>query len=328
MRVKNTNNDLIGIGSALLDFTVEVNDNDLQKLGLTKGGMLLIDENRSREILNLISKYKVKTTPGGSSANTLAGIANFNGTGIFMGKVGSDSHGDIYINETEKTGIKAHLGRDNSITGHAITFITPDSERTFATHLGAALNFNKNDIQTEDIKNSKIIHLEGYLFEPPALRDACMHALEIAKQNEVLISIDLSDPGLIARIHDVFQHLIKNYADIVFANEEEAKAFTGKEKIDALNALNEICEFAVVKLGSQGSLIKTSNKIYNVEVCKTNVINTNGAGDIYASGVLYGIAKGFSPDECGKLGSYASSLVVSQVGARYTGKIDAEKIIK
>src|SRR4030042_4255961 len=149
--------DITGIGSALLDFTVEVDDSVLKKFGLEKGGMQLIEENRSREILEELKHYKMEISPGGSGANTIAGVSNFGGRGIFLGKVGNDVHGLRYIEETEKTGVKAHLGRHNSITGHAITFITPDYERTFATHLGAALRFSKEDINEEDIKNSRII---------------------------------------------------------------------------------------------------------------------------------------------------------------------------
>jgi sugar/nucleoside kinase (ribokinase family) len=325
--MKNTEYDVSGIGSALLDFTVEVDDSFLNKLKLDKGGMQLIDEERSREILSIISSLPMETSPGGSAANTLDGISRFGGASLLMGKVGDDDHGDIYIKETEKSGVATNIVRDSHLTGHAITFITPDSERSFATHLGAAQHFTKDDINEQSIVSSKILHLEGYLFEPPVLREACFHALKIAKDNGVLISVDLSDPHLIGRIRETFDEILNDFVNIVFVNEDEAKAITGQEEEKALNILHKLTDFTVVKLGAQGSLIQYESEVYNIPVVQTSVVNTNGAGDMYAAGILYGLSRGYSPDRCGVLASYASSLVVAQVGARLNGHIDTEEVM-
>ena len=319
--------DVLGIGSALLDFTVMVDDSDLKKFGLKKGGMQLIDADRSREILSSLEGRRMEITPGGSSANTLAGISMLGGRGIFLGKVGNDPHGDRYIRDTERSGVKAEISRHNSMTGHAITFITPDSERTFATHLGAALQLGKDDVREDHIKNSKIIHIEGYLFEPPGLRDACMKALEIARKNSVLVSIDLSDPGLIDRIRPIFETVAREFANIIFVNEDEARAFTGSEQDKALDYLSTYCDIAIVKLGPQGSLIKSDGVTHRIPVFRTEVVNTNGAGDMYAAGLLYGLARGFSLERSGAIGSFVSSKVVSQVGARFPGKISIDDLL-
>jgi sugar/nucleoside kinase (ribokinase family) len=318
--------DVIGMGSALLDFTVPVEESDLGAFGLKKGEMQLIDEARSREILSRLEGRQMEISPGGSSANTIAGIAMLGGHGVFLGTVGTDEHGDRYIQETEKIGVKAEISRHDSMTGHAITFITPDSERTFATHLGAALHFNSDNVSEGLIKKSKILHIEGYLFEPPGLRDACMRALEIAKKNDVLVSIDLSDPALIERIRPVFSDVARDYADILFVNEEEARAFTGMEREDALKEMYGMCQFAVVKLGADGSLIETGDTVYRIPTYRTDVVNTNGAGDVYAAGVLYGITSGLRADKAGKIGSYMSSKVLSQVGARLPGKVSIRSV--
>lgn len=318
--------DVVGMGSALLDFTVQVKDADLAALGLAKGGMQLIDEARSKEILAGLEGKPMEVTPGGSAANTLAGVSNLGGSGIFMGAVGKDKNGDRYIADTERTGVRADLGRHDRITGHAITFITPDSERTFATHLGASQQFNKSDINEEHLRRSRILHIEGYFFEDPVLREACMSALEMAKRHRVLVSVDLSDPGLIGRIHDTFKVILPDYVDIVFANEEEARAFTGREKEEALDDLSALCGYAVVKLGAAGSLIKKQGVLYRVTAVRTSVVNTNGAGDMYAAGVLYGIASGFSPERSGRIGSHVSSKVVAQVGARLPEKISVDEL--
>ncbi len=318
--------DITGIGSALLDFTVEVDDDTLKQFDLEKGGMQLIDETRSREILDKLKNRPLEISPGGSAANTVAGVSNFGGSALFIGKVGNDSHGARYIEDTEKSGVRARLGRNDHMTGHAITFITPDRERTFATHLGAAQRLSSSDIHEEDIGNSRIVHIEGYLFEPPGLREACMRAMEIAKKNGVVISIDLSDPGLITRIHDVFIDVVTEYADIVFVNEDEARSFTGKEHESALEHIHELCGFAVVKLGARGSIIKSRGLSHAIPVYQTDVVNTNGAGDMYAGGLLFGLSRGMTPEQAARLASYASSLVISQVGARIRGKIDLEAI--
>lgn len=319
--------DVVGIGSALLDFTVEVDERVLDKIGLKKGQMHLIDEKRSREIFEELKDYTIETTPGGSSANTLAGIAVLGGRSLFLGKVGNDHNGDYYISENEKMGVMTKIGKIDRMTGHAITFITPDSERTFATHLGAALYLGRDDILEQDIRNSNILHIEAYLLENDIQRRACFEAMSIAKYNHVRISIDLADSALILRNKDDFTAIVKKYADIVFVNEEEAVAFTGKREEEALHVISALCDVAVVKLGEEGSLIKSDDEVHRIPAVKTRVENTNGAGDMYAAGLLFGIAKKVPIEKAGLIGSYASSLVVSQRGARLHEGIDIDKIL-
>lgn len=318
--------DVAGIGSALLDLIVSVEDSFLDGLGLKKANMHLVDAELSRKIQSMLGTREIEKVPGGSSANAMAGVALFGGKALFIGNVGNDRYGDIYLTETERSGVISKLTRSLSLTGHAITLITPDSERTFATHLGAALDLSESDIHIEDIKKSKILHIEGYLLEPENLRKACMKAFEFARSEGTLVSIDLSDPGLIARIKPVIEHVLKEYAHIVFANEQEAMAYTGLDAAASLDRFYEICPFAVVKTGASGSIIKHENRVYQIKPFPVKLVNTNGAGDIYAAGVLYGIARGYSPDVAGKLGSYAASIVVSNPGARIKDHFDADKI--
>ncbi len=314
--------DVIGMGSALLDFIFEVSDDVLADLGLKKGEMHLIDEEMSSKILTALKGHPMQVAPGGSSANTLSGVADFGGRAVFIGTVGSDENGKTYENETAKTGVTPLVGKYESITGHAITFITPDSERTFATHLGAALNLSKDDVAEEYIKKSKILHFEGYLFEAPHILEACIKAMEIARSNGVLISIDLSDPALIGRIHDTFDSVIEKYCNIIFVNEDEALAYTGKEEEAALKELLKITDVAVVKLGDRGSLIGGDDRIIKIPVYPAKLENTNGAGDMYAAGVLFGFARGYDLEKAGRFGSYAASLVVASPVARHNESID------
>lgn len=319
--------DVVGIGSALLDLIVEVDDSFLKELNLTKGQMHLIEEDTSREIQEKIKSMNIEIAPGGSAANTLAGVVNFGGSSLLLGCVGDDEHGSLYTEQTERQGVETAIGRKSRLTGHAITFITPDSERTFATHLGAALNFNDMDVLDDDIRRGKVLHLEGYLFEPDALHFACNKAMKIARQNGMAVSVDLSDPGLIGRIHDRFRDALEKYVSIVFVNEEEATAYTGKSPEDALLELGEVCECAVVKLGSEGSLIRFGGRTYEIDADAASVVNTNGAGDMYAAGVLYGITHGYSMEEAGQLASFAAAKVVSQVPARLEESIDPDEVL-
>ncbi len=318
-------NDVIGIGSALLDVMYEVDYSFLHDLKLKKGTMQLVDETASKKILDSLKGKEGTITPGGSAANTIAGVANLGGKSAFIGKVGNDAQGDLYIAETEKEGVACYISRHSSLTGHAITFITPDSERTFATHLGAAIHLKPEDVPVDDIKKSRILHVEGYLLEGD-MKDAALFAMTVAKESGAKISVDLADPLLIKRNLGEFKRIVRHFADIVFVNEEEARAFTAQDAVEALHVIYLITEIAVVKLGEEGSLIKANDTVHKIKPYKTRVANTNGAGDMYAAGMLFGIARKMPIEEAGKLASYASSLVVAQQGARLKEKIDISKM--
>ena len=318
--------DVFGIGSALMDFLIEIEEDKIIEMDLKKGEMQLIDEEKSKELLKKLKEYSVKTAPGGSSANTLAGIASLGGNVVFCGKVGNDPHGEIYEQKSKDCGVCTRISRHpEKLTGHAITFITPDSERTFATHLGAAMHLAEEDVFEEDIAKSKILHIEGYQLEDPKLRKTALHAMGIAKKNKTMISIDIADPGLVKRNLEDLKNIIKEHADIVFANEQEASAFTGKEdSTEALEEISKFCQIAIVKIGKDGSLIKQKKKveeskespIIKIPPFTVNAVDTTGAGDMYAAGVLFGIAKNLPLERAGKIGSWAASKVVAQIGAR------------
>jgi sugar/nucleoside kinase (ribokinase family) len=310
--------DVCGIGSPLLDFIVEVEEGVLAEIDMKKGEMHLIDEGQSRQILKMLDTYQVKTAPGGSSANTLAGVSALGGSAVFLGKIGDDYHGTVYEQSTVGGGVASKLARHGSAsTGHAITFITPDSERTFATHLGAAVHFRKDDILDEDIKKSRILHIEGYQLEDPALKETSVHAMKIARDAAAKVSIDLADPALIGRNLDPIHDLVREYADIIFVNEMEARAFTGDDDEEAaLEEIYEVCEIAVVKLGERGSLIKADDRIIRVPIYPVSVVNTNGAGDAYAAGILFSVAHGIDMERAGRIAAYVAAQVVAGPGAR------------
>lgn len=307
--------DVIGLGNTIMDLLVEVEEHKLLEMNFKKGEFHLVDEKKSRELLEKIniSQFKIKTVPGGSSANTIRGIAMLGGKVILYGKVGKDRHGETYVQEMKEQGVSPRISQDSSATGNAITFITPDAERTFSVHLGAAIKLQKEDLLEEDIKRGKILHLEGYQIEGPT-KETVLHAITLAKKNNTLISIDLADPGVIRR-NKVFLHdLALNYADIVFVNEIEAKELTGYEEEEAAKEIGKQDKIVIVKLGKRGSLICENGVITRIAPFPAKVIDTTGAGDCYAAGFLYAFCQGWPLEKAGKLGSLFAAKVVEQTG--------------
>jgi sugar/nucleoside kinase (ribokinase family) len=307
--------DVIGLGAALMDFLVEIDEDKLLEFDLKKGEMHLVDEEKAKLVLEKINEHKltIETIPGGSSANTLKGIALLGGHAILCGKVGDDSHGEIYVQEIEKFGLITRMNKHPKTTGQAISFITPDSERTFSTHLGAALELYKEDILEEDIEKSKVLHLEGYQIEGPT-RETIIHAIELAKKHDTLVSIDLADPGLIRRNKEFLKDLVMNHADIVFVNEKEAEEFTGLKEEEAAKELGKHCKIAIVKIGKEGSIIYHDERIIKIPSYLVKAVDTTGAGDSYAAGFLYGYCNNWHIEKAGRLGSLLASKVVAQKG--------------
>jgi len=311
--------DVCGIGSPLIDFIVEVDDTALAEIGIKKGRRITIDDKRSRRILDMLERrYRVTSAPGGSAANTLVCVRALGGSAVFMGTIGDDRYGTIYEQSIIDAGVEPRLTRRRSaITGHAITFVTPDLERTFATHLGASGSFGTGDVSDDDIRQSRILHIEGYQMEDPALVKMCIHAMEVARASGGMVSVDLADAAIVERNLGPIRGLVKEHADIVFANEMEARVFTGySDEERALSAIYEMCEVAVVKLGSRGSIIKAGGRVIRVPIRPVEVVNTNGAGDAYAAGILFCIAAGIDFDRAGRIAAYCAAQVVGSFGAR------------
>jgi len=323
--------DVIGIGHALMDIIVDVDDAFLEEMNVSKGSMTLIDDAKHKEIIEKISIKNSTEAAGGSAANTIKGVSILGGKSAFMGTIGNDRYGKTYEKLLEDIQVKSILSKNNKNTGTAIICVTPDGERTMMTYLGAASEFREKDVNEESIKNSKILHIEGFFIGNPETEKAVLKAMKIAKANGTKISMDLSDAGLIRAKIDSFKKLLKEYVDVAFVNEHEAKAFTGVEEEDAVHKLAEYCDVAIVKIGSKGSLIKHHNKTtYKIPINKVNVVNTNGAGDAYAAGILYSIAHDIPMDKAGKIASYISSQVVSIQEATLSRSLkdDVERILR
>src|SRR5664280_676984 len=253
---------ILGIGNALVDvMTLIDNDNILEFFSLPKGSMQLVDGEKSALIKAGTTNFKRNLVSGGSAANTIHGLAMLGVNTGFIGSVGKDTTGDFFESDMRKAGVKTFLSRRNSVTGTAVALISPGSERTFATHLGAAVELESGDLNPEEFKNYDILYLEGYLIINKALVE---RTCRIAKDNNMKIALDLSSYNVVDAKLDDFREIIENYVDIVFANEEEAKSFTGMAPLDALNSISALCNIAVIKVGKEGSLIKCGEEVIRI----------------------------------------------------------------
>jgi sugar/nucleoside kinase (ribokinase family) len=320
---------ILGIGNALVDvMTIIPDETCLNRFSLPKGSMTMVDASRSGEIKQAINGLKRTLASGGSAGNTIYGLGIMGVHSSFIGKVGRDEFGNFYEKDMVDAGLTPVLIRSlQSPTGTAVALVTPDSERTFATHLGAATELSADELNMSYFKGYNILYAEGYLIYNLPLVE---RAFKIAKENRMCIALDLASFNVVNEMHPEFEGLVREYVDIVFANEEEARAFTGLGPVDALNEISKKCHIAVVKTGPDGSWIKRGDEVIKVDALKVKAIDTTGAGDLYAAGFLYGFSNGFSLDKCGLFGSILAGKVIEVIGARMPEEkwAEAKKLIR
>lgn len=310
---------VLGIGNALVDIMTKLdNDEFLKEFNLPKGSMQLVDQEFVKKISKATEKFEKHQSSGGSAANTIHGLARLGVETGFIGKVGEDELGDFFYDDMKKSNIDPKLLRSKTDSGRAVALISPDSERTFATFLGAAIDLVPEDLTNKLFEGYKYLHIEGYLVQN---HDLLLKASKLAKENGLKISLDLASYNVVEDNLEFLKSYINDFVDIIFANEEESKAFTGKEPEESLDELAKSCEIAVVKVGKEGSFIKAGNETNTVKPIEANPVDTTGAGDAYAAGFLYGLVNDYSLSKCGQIGSILAGKVIEVVGA----KMDEEK---
>jgi len=310
---------ILGMGNALTDILLQIdNDEVLFSLNLLKGGMQLINTERSQEINDAVSNFSKIMATGGSASNTINGITRLGMNGGFVGKIGKDDIGLFFTNDSVNNGVKPHLLTSETPSGRCTVLVSPDTERTLCTYLGAACELEASDLNVEMFQGYDIFHIEGYLVQN---HDLIRTAVSLAKQAGLKVSVDLASYNVVEDNLDFLQEIIHKYVDIVFANEEEARAFTGKEPEEALNEISEHCQIAIVKVGKDGSYIKSGDTKLQIQSRKSNCIDTTGAGDLYASGFLFGLANNYSLEVCGRIGSLISGNVVEVIGAKMSDEV-------
>lgn len=305
---------VLGIGNALVDVLMHMDsDNLLDILALPKGSMQLIDKVQMQTISSLTANIQQTRVAGGSASNTITGLSQLNVSTGFIGKVGNDEFGSFYRSDLSARGVKEHLLCSSQPSGRCNVFISPDAERTMATYLGAAIDLAPEDLLSNVFNAYDILHIEGYLVQN---RDLLIRACEIAKSQGLEVSLDLASFNIVEENLDFLRLFVEKYVDIVFANEEEAYAFSALNDEHAANFIAQLCNIAVVKLGKRGSIIQSGNEVVFVETEAIDVADTTGAGDLYASGFLYGYVHHFNLPLCGKIGSICASKVIQVVGAK------------
>ncbi|PIU58182.1 MAG: adenosine kinase [Deltaproteobacteria bacterium CG07_land_8_20_14_0_80_38_7] len=319
---------VLGMGNALVDVMTQLDSESLlQKFSLPKGSMQLVDETFIEKILNETTHLKIGQSSGGSAANVIHGLASLGVKTGFLGKVSDDEFGNFFSSDLTNNGIESKLFQGKARSGISMALISPDSERTFATHLGAAIELNESDLSEHVFSGYKYFHIEGYLVQNYSLIEK---AVKLAKESGLCVSLDLASYNVVEENIDFLKNLVSQYVDIVFANEDEAKAYTGCDPEKAVEILSLHAAIAVVKLGKKGSLIRRGNNTFRIGVVNADCIDTTGAGDLYAAGFLYGLVNGLPLDKCGEIGSVLSGKVVEVVGAKLsrTHWTDINKLIK
>ncbi len=315
----NTKFDVTALGNAIMDVIASVDDQFLIDKDIAKARMNLIDQERTDFLYSALPESRVETS-GGSAGNTIACLLSFGAKAAFMGKVADDEIGNAYINDMERIGavFSGSPLVGGVATARCMIAVTPDGERSMNTFLGASTEFAAEDVDQELIEQSEWLYLEGYLFDKPAAKTAFVRAAEIAKASGRKVAVTMSDVFCVERHRDAFRHLVKNYVDLVFANEEELLALYETTDFDAaVDMLKTESEFAAITRSSKGSVVVDSKTRMNVPTkALDKVVDATGAGDAYAGGFFFGLSRGSNLETCARLGHLAATEVISHYGPR------------
>lgn len=318
--------DVFGVGNAIVDTLAQVGDEMITDLDLAKGSMALMDSKDQARVLGELEHQNLQLASGGSAANTMVAIAQSGGTGVYCGKVAHDTNGEFYKKDMEETGITfpVPLAPEASLpTGTCVVLTTPDAERTMCTHLGVSTTLNKSEINLDLLAQSKCSYIEGYLWDAEAPRAACVETFEQSQKLGVRTAFTFSDAFLIDRFAEDFHKVVYQYCDIIFCNSDEARQFFETEEIDECTSrMAKICELAFITDSAAGCYVVEKGIVTKVDGFPVKAIDTNGAGDAFAGGTLYGLTNGMSATQAAKWGNYFASRVVENIGPRIEGSLN------
>ena len=318
---------VIGIGNALTDMLVNLkNDAVLTRFDLAKGSMSLVDATLQTEISKSVAGLPYSLSLGGSAGNTIRAMARLGCEVGFIGKVGRDKTGDFFVQALENLHVEPAVFRGTERSGKCVSLISPDGERTMVTHLGAALELSAPEIEPDLFDGYDCLYVEGYLVQNHEL---IRKAARTAKECGLQVAIDLASFNIVAENRAFLRELVRDYVDIVFANEDEAKTFTCEaEPLNALQAISEMARLAVVKIGTKGALIKQGDEAVHVGImAAAKRVDTTGAGDFYAAGFMAGLCDGLSLRQCGTIGAVTAGKVIEVVGTTF-GEESWEEILR
>ncbi|HEX3064273.1 MAG TPA: adenosine kinase [Dongiaceae bacterium] len=310
--------DVVGIGNAIVDVLANADEDLLVKQGMVKGAMTLIDAARAEALYSVMGA--AIEVSGGSAANTIAGLASLGARAGFMGKIGNDQLGGIFRHDIQANGVVFETASAKSATPTArcLIFVTPDAQRTLNTYLGACIEFGPDDVDATLVAHAKVTYLEGYLWDPPAAKAAFLKAAKVAREAGRKVALSLSDAFCVERHRAEFRELLREHVDILFANEAEICSLWQVDSFDkALQATRGQCDVAALTRSARGSVILSGKDVHIVDAARVSqVVDTTGAGDLYAAGFLYGYTGGRDPYDCGRIGAIAAAEVIGHYGAR------------
>lgn len=310
--------DVIGIGNAIVDVLVRVDDGFLGGHGLAKGAMTLIDATRALALYGDIGG--ALEVSGGSAANTMVGVAALGGRAAYVGKVRDDALGALFTQDIRVAGVAFATApaRSGPPTARSFVLVTPDAQRTMCTFLGAAVDLAPGDIDEPTVAAAKITYLEGYLWDAASARDAFAKAIAAAHRHGRKVAFTLSDAFCVAKHRGAFQKLVRDGVDILFANESEITSLYETASFDeALQRVRGHCEIAALTRGEKGSIVLKGDEVHVIDATNLGpLVDTTGAGDLYAGGFLFGLTQGYDLGACGRLGSLAAGEVITHLGAR------------
>ena len=312
--------DVFGVGNAMVDILAMVDEDFVRRHDLPKGGMTLVDAPKQAALLRDLTDHRLKMQSGGSAANTLIAVAQSGGTGFYTGKVASDTNGEFYRQNMLESGVHFDVQPAPAAgepTGSCLVLTTPDAERTMCTHLGISSQLSPGDVDVDRLRRCKYAYVEGYLWDPPQPRQASVETMQQARRHGVLVALTFSDPWLVDRFGDDFRHLLSDYGDVLFCNADELRRFSAQDSLQAAAAdVGPLVPLAFVTDGARGCLVVHGQTIDLVPGYPVEAVDTVGAGDAFAGGVLYGLTHGYSPLQAARWGNYLASRVVMIRGAR------------
>ncbi|MDX6748264.1 adenosine kinase [Geminicoccaceae bacterium 1502E] len=310
--------DVLGIGNAIVDVLSHAEDALLADLGLTKGAMTLVDEARVEELYRRMGPGR--EVSGGSCANTMAALAALGSRAAYVGRVRDDQLGEVFAHDIRATGVtfRSAPGREGPATARCLVFVTSDAQRTMQTYLGACVELGPEDVDEELVSQSAVTYLEGYLWDRPEAKAACRKAADICHASGGKLALTLSDPFCVDRWRGEFRELVEKEVDILFANEAEITSLYEVDDFDsALQEVRRHVHFAALTRGPRGSVVVRGDEVHVIDaVAPSQVLDSTGAGDLYAAGFLHGLTAGLDLAACGRLGSLCAAEIISQYGAR------------
>lgn len=319
--------DVYGVGNALVDIQAQVSDEHLDRVGFTKGLMTLVDEPTQVRVLDSINGTPLNRCAGGSAANTIMGVVDFGGKAAYAGKVGRDELGTFFLSDMRQLGATIEVPPSDGQSGSCVVLITNDAQRTMLTHLGVSATIGPDDIIEDEIRKAKYVYVEGYLFAGDSAQKAALKVIHLAKKNGVKVALTISDPFLVGMCRDLFWELIAGPVDLLFCNLEEARSLTGlTDPVDCAQKIHHHAADVALTLSADGSLLMHGGQLTPIEGVPVHAVDTTGAGDMYAAGVLYGITNGLSWKQAGHLASHAAARIVGQLGARLQRKFTRAEI--